>query len=222
MNDRIVRIGGACGAWGDSPMGTPQLLGAEVDYLMMDYLAEVTMSLLARARLKDPEAGYPADFVTYLQPHLAEIAHRGIKVVSNAGGVHPRACKRALEAAIAALGLTMRVAVVEGDDLLPIVDALRAEGTREWIAGTALPPRLLTANAYLGALPIAAALAAGTTCSPPAAWSATCWSADRRPAAACSPTGSSCPDGTTSAIRSPNAAPMAHSSSPSLRAPAAW
>ena len=161
MSERVVKIGGASGAWGDSPMGTAQLLRADVQYLMMDYLAEVTMSLLARARLKDPEAGFPPDFVVYLKPHLAEIARRGIKVVSNAGGVNPQACKRALETLIALAELPLRVAVVEGDDLLPLVDALRAEGTREWISGEPLPQRLLTANAYLGAQPIAAALAQG-------------------------------------------------------------
>jgi hypothetical protein len=158
---RTVKIGGASGAWGDSPMGTPQLLAAGVHYLMMDYLAEVTMSLLARARLKDPEAGFPPDFVMYLKPHLAEIARRGVKVVSNAGGVNPQACKRALEALIEVAGLPLRVAVVEGDDLMPIIDDLREEGTREWISGAALPKKLLTANAYLGAVPIAAALGAG-------------------------------------------------------------
>lgn len=157
----VVRIGGASGAWGDSPGAIGPLLGAGVDYLMMDYLAEVTMSLLARAREKDPAAGYPPDFVAYLEPHLAEIARLGVKVASNAGGVNPRACKAALEAACARLGVVLRVAVVEGDDLMPQVDALRAEGVREWRSGEPLPSRLLTANAYLGAGPIAAALAAG-------------------------------------------------------------
>ena len=161
MNARIVRIGGASGAWGDSPMATPQLLGAGVHYLMMDYLAEVTMSLLARARMKDAEAGYPPDFVRYLKPHLGELARRGVRVVSNAGGVNPRACKRALEAICAELGIRLRIAMVEGDDLLPQADALRAEGVREWISGEPLPRKLLTANAYLGALPIAAALERG-------------------------------------------------------------
>ena len=161
MSERVIRIGGASGAWGDSPMATPQLLGADVQYLMMDYLAEVTMSLLARARLKDPEAGFPPDFVGYLKPHLAEIARRGVKVVSNAGGVNPQACKRSLEAIAAELGLALRVAMVDGDDVLPIVEALRAEGTREWISQAPLPPKLLTANAYLGAVPIAHALAQG-------------------------------------------------------------
>ncbi len=157
----MVKIGGASGAWGDSPMGAAQLLRADVQYLMMDYLAEVTMSLLARARIKDPETGFPPDFVIYLKPHLAEIARRGVKVVSNAGGVNPQACKRALETLIELAGLSLRVAVVEGDNLMPLIDDLREEGTREWISGEALPKRLLTANAYLGARPIAAALGHG-------------------------------------------------------------
>lgn len=159
--NRIVRIGGASGAWGDSPMGIAQLLTSDVNYLMMDYLAEVTMSLLARARMKTPDAGYPPDFVGYLKPHLTEISKRGIKVVSNAGGVNPEACKRALEAICTELGLELRVAVVLGDDLMPMIDQLRQEGTREWVTGAALPANLLTANAYLGALPIAAALDQG-------------------------------------------------------------
>ena len=159
--EKIVRIGGASGAWGDSPMAIPQLLQADVQYLMMDYLAEVTMSLLARARLKDNNAGFPPDFVAYLKPCLPELARRKIKVVSNAGGVNPQACKRALEALCAELGLSLRVAVVEGDDLMPSIDALRQNGTREAISGQPLPAKMLTANAYLGALPIAAALSQG-------------------------------------------------------------
>ena len=161
MSARQVAIGGASGAWGDSPMAIGQLLEAKVDYLMMDYLAEVTMSLLARARLKDPEAGFPPDFVGYLKPHLKEIARRGIRVVSNAGGVNPQACKRALEAACAEAGVDLKVAVVLGDDLMPQAGALRAAGVREWVSGEPLPATLLTANAYLGAVPIAQALGQG-------------------------------------------------------------
>jgi hypothetical protein len=161
MSDRVVRIGGASGAWGDSPMALSQLLGADVHYLMMDYLAEVTMSLLARARMKDPNAGYPPDFVAYLKQSLPDIARKGVKVATNAGGVNPAACKRAVEAAIAELGLSLRVAVVEGDDVMPMIDALREAGVREAVSGEALPARLLTANAYLGALPIKAAFDGG-------------------------------------------------------------
>lgn len=161
MTERIVRIGGASGAWGDSPRAIGQLLTSQVDYLIMDFLAEVTMSLLARARLKDPEAGFPPDFIGYLKPHLATLSQRKIKVVSNAGGVHPVACKRALEAACREAGVTLKVAVVTGDDLMPQQDALREQNVREWVSGDPLPARLLTANAYLGALPIAEALARG-------------------------------------------------------------
>jgi len=161
MSDRTVRIGGASGAWGDSPGALTQLLGAGVQYFMMDYLAEVTMSLLARARLKDPEAGYPPDFVAYLKRALPEIARQGIRVASNGGGVNPAAAKRALEAAIAELGLSLTVAIVEGDDVMPLTADLRAGGLREAVSGEPLPPRLLTANAYLGAVPIKAAFDGG-------------------------------------------------------------
>ena len=84
MSERIVRIGGASGAWGDSPRAIEQLLSTKVDYLMMDYLAEVTMSLLARARIKDPEAGFPSDFVEYLKPHLATIASSSLAATATA------------------------------------------------------------------------------------------------------------------------------------------
>jgi hypothetical protein len=154
----MIRIGGASGAWGDSPRAIPQLLREKVDFLMMDYLAEVSMSLLARARQKSPEAGFPPDFVAYLKPYLQEIARRGIRVVSNAGGVHPHGCAAALRAACAAQDVGLRIAVVEGDDVLPHIEALRQADVREAASGAALPDKLLTANAYLGALPIRAAL----------------------------------------------------------------
>jgi hypothetical protein len=161
VSDRRVRIGGASGAWGDSPGAIAQLLTDKVDYLMMDYLAEVTMSLLARARMKDQKAGFPPDFIANLKPSLADIARRGIKIASNAGGVNPMGCKHALEAVISELGLPLTVACVEGDDALPLIEELRVAGVREAVSGEPLPPRLLTANAYLGALPIQAAFDAG-------------------------------------------------------------
>jgi len=161
MSEKRVRIGGASGAWGDSPGALAQLLGAGVDYLMMDYLAEVSMSLLARARMKDASAGYPPDAVAYLGAALPEIAAKGVKVASNAGGVNPAGCKRALEAIIAEKGFSLTVAIVEGDDVMPLIPALREQDVREWVSGEKLPARLLTANAYLGALPIKAAFDAG-------------------------------------------------------------
>jgi hypothetical protein len=161
MPAKLVRIGGASGAWGDSPGALGQLIRAGAGYLMMDYLAEVTMSLLARARLKDPQAGYPPDFVAYLKNVLPDIARLGVKVATNAGGVNPSGCKRALEGLIAELGLSLTVAMVEGDDVVPLCDQFRANDVREAFSGEKLPARLLTANAYLGALPIKAAFDQG-------------------------------------------------------------
>jgi hypothetical protein len=161
VSERTIRIGGASAAWGDSPGAIPQLLGAGVQYLTMDYLSEVTMSLLARARMKDSDAGYPPDFIAYLKRALPEIARQGVKVASNGGGVNPAACKRALEAAIAELRLPLRVAVVKGDDVMPLIGALRARGVKEAVSGQPLPAELLTANAYLGALPVKQAFAMG-------------------------------------------------------------
>ena len=121
---RAIRIGCGAGFWGDSAEGPAQLVRAgNLDYLVMDYLAEITMSLLARAKAKRPEAGYATDFVeAVMKPLLPELARQGIKVVTNAGGVNAPACKAALEAAIAAAGLSLKVAAVSGDDLLARVD----------------------------------------------------------------------------------------------------
>ena len=162
MAPRTVRIGGASGFWGDSAIAAPQLLaGGGIDYLVFDYLAEVTMSIMARARAKDPEAGYAHDFVSMIARVLPRLEAAGVKVVANAGGVNPRACARALEAKIAAAGSRLKVGLVLGDDLLDRAEAYRAAGTREMYTGAPLPPGLWSMNAYLGARPIAAALDRG-------------------------------------------------------------
>jgi len=161
--DRIVRIGGASGFWGDSRVAAPQLVASgQVDYLVFDYLAETTMAILAGARLKRPELGYATDFVDVaMRSVLGELAAKKVKVVSNAGGIHPRACVAALEKMIADAGLALKVAVVEGDDVSAQVASLAAAGTRDTASGAPIPASVVSANAYLGALPIAAALAAG-------------------------------------------------------------
>ena len=162
---RVVRIGGASGFWGDSSLGAPQLVGSgQIDYLVFDYLAELTMSILAGARLKKPELGYATDFVAVaMKAVLREVVGRGIRVVSNAGGVNPQGCAAALAALAAEQGVPLTIAVVLGDDVLPLLPQLReaASPVRELQSGAALPAQLLTANAYLGALPIKAALDAG-------------------------------------------------------------
>jgi hypothetical protein len=158
-----VRIGGASGFWGDSSVGAPQLVEqGEIQYLVFDYLAELTMSLLAGARLKNPEAGYAADFVTSAMAQvLPQVVSRDIKVITNAGGVNPRACAQALEKLAESLGLKVRIAVVLGDDVMPLLPALRDLNVRQMYTGEKLPGRLVSANAYLGAVPIAKALDAG-------------------------------------------------------------
>lgn len=164
MGKDIVRIGGAAGFWGETALGTPQLLGAGVDYLVYDYLAEITMSILARARAADPDAGYATDFVTaVVAPNLEEIARRGVKLISNAGGVNPDACAAAIRRLVAEAGLDLRVAVVRGDDLSDRVGVLAGAGIREMYSGAPFPEteRIASVNAYLGAFPIAAALDAG-------------------------------------------------------------
>jgi hypothetical protein len=156
-----VRIGGACAFLGDSPYATPQLLKVPgLHYLVYDYLAEVTISVLARSRRKSPEqGGWASEFVdVVLRENLAEIAAKGVKVIANAGGLNPEACGAAVRKLVAELGLPLKVAVVGGDDILPRMDALRAP---EMFTGAAMPAQFMSANAYLGAAPIARALALG-------------------------------------------------------------
>ena len=163
MIDKIVRIGGASGFWGDSSVACAQLVRrGQVDYLVFDYLAELTMSILSAARAKSPDAGYATDFIDVaMKSVLKDIAAKGIKVVSNAGGVNPAGCAAALAKLAEEAGVRLRIAIVEGDDVLPRMAELRAAGVREMYSGAELPPKILSANAYLGALPIARALDAG-------------------------------------------------------------
>lgn len=160
--NRIIRIGGAAGFWGDSPDGARQLVerGA-IDYLVFDYLAEITLALLARIRARKPELGYVPDFVEVTAAVLPEVMARGIRVISNGGGMNPRGAAAELARRAAALDLSPKIAVVTGDDLLPRIEEFRAAGIVEMFTGAPMPERFASANAYLGAGPIAAALAAG-------------------------------------------------------------
>jgi hypothetical protein len=164
MPNKSTRIGGASGYWGESAMATPQLLDAGVDYLVYDYLAEITMSIMARAHARDPAAGFAGDFISaVLKPHARAIAAQGVKVIANAGGVNPAACGEAARALIKEQGLDLKVAVITGDNLLAELDAIAAEAPTEMFTGAAFPDKekIASINAYLGAFPIARALAEG-------------------------------------------------------------
>ncbi|MCP1172093.1 MULTISPECIES: acyclic terpene utilization AtuA family protein [Ralstonia] len=163
MRKDTISIGGASGFWGDSITGPMQLVASgRLDFLVFDYLAELTMSLLASARMKNAELGYATDFVSVaMRAVLKDALAQNIRIIANAGGVNPRGCAAALQALADELGVRVRIAVVEGDDVLPLLPALRDEGVHELQSGRPLPDKMVSANAYLGALPIKAALDAG-------------------------------------------------------------
>jgi len=165
---RVVRIANAGGYWGDDPYAfRRQVLGEiPLDYITMDFLAEITMSILQKQYSRDPQAGYARDFVTQIEPLLGEILARRIKIITNAGGVNPAACAAALFAVARARGLPLRVALVEGDNITSRVPELCRQGIefKNMETGEELGDcveQVLSANAYFGALPVVEALKYG-------------------------------------------------------------
>ncbi|MCG6039532.1 DUF1446 domain-containing protein [Acinetobacter baumannii] len=161
---RVVKIGCASGFWGDTNTAAFQLVHlADINYLVFDYLSEITMSIMAKAKMVEPKHGYALDFVSrVMAPLLKKIAEKKIKVISNAGGVNPLACRDALQKIIKEYGLDLKVAVVLGDDLLPQHEHLKQQNIREMFSGEALPDQVASSNAYLGAVAIRDALDLGT------------------------------------------------------------
>ncbi|MFQ5690702.1 MAG: acyclic terpene utilization AtuA family protein [Gemmatimonadota bacterium] len=166
---RVVRVASGQGFWGDWQEAPKlQVRHGPIDYLMLDYLAEVTMSIMQKQRQRDPEAGYARDFVPLIAELAEELLSRGIKVVTNAGGVNPEACRARLGRVLAGRKhpRPLRVATVQGDDLMDRLDELMARGheLRHMETGRPLSvvrDRVQAANAYLGARPIVRALRQG-------------------------------------------------------------
>jgi hypothetical protein len=167
---RPLRIGNAHAFWGDRADAAPEMLAREpdLDYVTLDYLAEVSMSILAIQRERDPAAGFARDFldvIASLAPYWASGCR--CKLVTNAGGLNPRGCAEAVRAALEKAGCrAMKIGVVSGDDVLNQVrsDHSNASAFRNLDTGAAVDDvrdRLITANAYLGAAPIVEALNAG-------------------------------------------------------------
>jgi hypothetical protein len=167
--NRIVRVAAGQGFWGDW-LDAPrrQVEGGPVDYLMLDYLAEVTMSILQKQKERDPAMGYARDFIGAMESVLPAVVERGVRVIANAGGVNPVACAQAVLDVARQRGAAgkLRVGVVTGDDLLPRLDELIASGHPLVNMDTGEPldavrDRVLSANAYIGSVPIVEALERG-------------------------------------------------------------
>jgi hypothetical protein len=166
---KVIRVGGGQGFWGDS-LDAPrrQVEGGPLDYLMLDYLAEVTMSILQKQKERDPNMGYARDFVGAMESVLDGVTERGVKVIANAGGVNPEACATAVLDMAKQHGKEgmLKIGVVTGDNLLPRIDELLAAGHEMRNMDTGEPlskvrERVIAANAYIGSTPIVEALAKG-------------------------------------------------------------
>jgi len=168
MKERI-RIAAGQGFWGDLPDApVRQVEGGPIDYLMLDYLAEVTMSIMQKQKARDPRAGYARDFVSLMKEILPACVQRDIKVIANAGGVNVKGCAAAIAEVAGELGLAGKVTIgiVTGDDILDRIDDFLARGIELRNMDTGEPlssvrERIQSANAYLGAAPIVEALNRG-------------------------------------------------------------
>ena len=170
MKERI-RIASGQGFWGDLPNAPIDQVrraseDSPLDYMMMDYLAEVTMSIMQKQKLKDPKAGYARDLVDVIDAILPDIVQKNIKVITNGGGVNPEGCRDAIFEVARRRGIPIKVGVVLGDNILDSLDPLLADGhgLKNMETGdplTSIRSKVLSANVYFGAWPIVEALRQG-------------------------------------------------------------
>ena len=161
-NNQKIRIGCASAFWGDTSTAAKQLVEkGDLDYLVFDFLAEVTMSILAKAKLKDSDKGFASDFLTQIEPLLPKIKNKGIKILTNAGGINPTSCRTMLEKAAKKEGIDLKIGIVTGDDLIPELPKIEKFGITELDTGNPFPESCLSINAYLGAPGLVAALNKG-------------------------------------------------------------
>ena len=167
-DDKKVLIANGQGFWGDSILGPVRLVNeGPLDYLTLDYLAEVTMSIMQKLKSRDPAAGYATDFVRMIQRVMPVCKEKGIKIIANAGGVNPQACRAAVAQTIKDLGISgVKIGVVEGDDILEQLPAMIKSGQpfTNMDNGEPLEPildKVSSANVYIGAAPIVEALKQG-------------------------------------------------------------
>ena len=163
QHNKVIRIGCASGFWGDTNTAAFQLVNlSDINYLVFDYLSEITMSIMAKAKMTDSSHGYALDFVSrVMAPLIQKIHDKEIKVISNAGGVNPLACRDALQKVLDEKGLDLKIAVVLGDDLLPQHQQLQQQNIQEMFSSVAMPVQVASSNAYLGAVAIRDALNLG-------------------------------------------------------------
>ncbi|XP_070613420.1 uncharacterized protein [Erythrolamprus reginae] len=159
---RSVRVGCASGFWGDTADAVPQMLyGGKLDFLVFDYLSEITMSLLARAKAKSPDLGYIPDFVSIaMAPYIKDICGKGVRVISNAGGMNPLGCAAALHQVARNANVDLKIAVITGDDLMGELNNIRDTIISEE-NGKQFPENVQSMNVYLGGTPISRALDQG-------------------------------------------------------------
>jgi len=167
MGTDVLRIGNASGYWGDD-LGAleRQLEGGPIDVITMDFLAEITMSILHKQLRRDPKAGYARDFVTQMRAVMATVLERGVTIISNAGGARPRSCAEALLAIASESGLSPTIGVVEGDDVLDrlsewVRDGVDLSNMDDGRPFDSIWDRVISANAYFGAAPVVEALNRG-------------------------------------------------------------